>query len=283
MPAPSYWPLPPPAAPAALGGPLSPPLGPAEFLAAWQLYLPQGRAWRAKDDPQSVMYGLLSALAERQAAAYARETNLFAEIDPASTVELVPEWQASLGLPDPCMPPDPPLALEQAQILSRFQAFGGQSIGYFEGVAQTLGASVTITELSDGRVNETACCEMWGAPGLGAVEAFAVDDGTCCTPLTSWDAAVAGCDVQPLAMDWDFTLLVTVTQPYSYEWAVGDSTVSDPLTDFSQNPLASQSEFAVGDSTCCTPLAWWGDSLVECELRRILPGQCAVIFAYAPG
>lgn len=252
MPVAAYWPLP-AAAPVAgrPAGPLSPPLAAADFLGALQLYLPQGRAWRAKDDPDSVMYRLLSAFAERQAASFQREANLFAEISPASTLELIPEWEATLGLPDPCLPADAPTAVVQAQILARFLATGGQSIPYFTAVAAAYGATITIAEMSNGRVNETACCEAWGAPTLG-----------------------------PPATDWDYVLVVTVTQPYSYEWAVGDSTCCDPLTDYSQNPLTSIDEFAVDDSTCCTPLAWWGDSVVECELRRIMPGHCAVIFAY---
>jgi uncharacterized protein YmfQ (DUF2313 family) len=274
MPSAAYWPLPPALQPAGRpAGPLSPPLAAADFLGVLRLYLPQGRAWAAKDDPDSVMSRFLEAFAERQFAAFQRETNIFAEISPASTFELIPEWEATLGLPDPCMPADPPTAMVQAQILTRFLADGGQSIGYFEAVAASLGATVTITELSDGRVDETACCEAWGSASLG-MRGFACCDSGVGDPLSEPDPTAGS--------DWDYTLLVTVTEPYSYQFACCDSAVDDPLTDYSQNPVTAISEFACCDSDCQTPLASWGDSVVECELRRIMPGHCAVIFAYAP-
>ena len=280
MPSSAYWPLPPAAMPAGRpAGPLAPPLAAGDFLAALRLYLPQGRAWSAKDDPNSVMSRFLESFALRQFAIFQRETNIFAEINPAATFELIPEWEATLGLPDPCLPADPPTAMVQQQILTRFLADGGQSIPYFEAVAASLGASVTITELSNGRSSETACCEAWNAPappGPPAIDWYGrVDETACCE---AWGAPQG----EPAATDWDYTLLVTVTEPYSYQFACCDSTVDDPLTDFSQNPLATITEFACCDSDCATPLASWGDSVVECELRRIMPAQCAVIFAYAP-
>jgi uncharacterized protein YmfQ (DUF2313 family) len=88
---------------------------------------------------------------------------------PATTVQLLPEWQLSLGLPDPCAGSDPTLQQEQQQILARFIAGGGQSADYYIQFAATLGYTITITEFAPFRAGINAA----GQPVNGEAWAWA--------------------------------------------------------------------------------------------------------------
>lgn len=78
-----------------------------------------------------------------------RSNALVAEANPATTHELMPEWEESLGLPDPCQGPAPSLAARKAQIKARFCAQGGQSIPYLKQYAADLGfPDIEIVEFS---------------------------------------------------------------------------------------------------------------------------------------
>ena len=77
----------------------APDLGEADFLAALQAYLPTGPAWPR--DPDTIVTQILSGIARAQARLHARENQLLIDLFPATTVELLPEWEASVGLPDP--------------------------------------------------------------------------------------------------------------------------------------------------------------------------------------
>ena len=76
-------------------------------------------------------------------------TNLLLDILPFNTIELLPEWEASLGLPDPCSGPAATIEMRRDQVVARFIAAGGQSIPYIIAYAAALGFTITISE-SDG-------------------------------------------------------------------------------------------------------------------------------------
>ena len=75
---------------------------PADYGAALQSLLPTGWAWpRGQVAVQSL---LASGLAQLPARLHARANALLVDAFPATTGELLPEWEASLGLPDACSP-----------------------------------------------------------------------------------------------------------------------------------------------------------------------------------
>jgi uncharacterized protein YmfQ (DUF2313 family) len=86
-------------------------------------------------------------LAQSYVRSGARAVNLIDDASPATTSELLPEWEESLGLPDPCTPLNPSTAQRKAAVLAKFLATGGQSPSYFIAVAAALGYPITITEL----------------------------------------------------------------------------------------------------------------------------------------
>lgn len=270
MPLLTLWPLPPVAAiPAA--GPRAPLLSEDDYLTGLQRLLPQGRAWSRS--PDSKLTGLLRGIAKRQAALQQRQVNLLSDAFPSEPVELLPEWEASLGLPDPCAGILPTVAQRQAQVRARWAAAGGQSIDYFIGVAAALGVTITIDELSDWDCDDPVDEDLNGYMPAGFADVWECGRSGCDDYLTVWDWH------QP-ASDYDFALLITVTQEPDFIWSCDDG-CDENLTDFSQTPAATYEEWAVGDSDCEDPLAVFGDAVLECELLRILPAHVTPIFAYA--
>lgn len=68
------------------------------------------------------------------------------ELDPATAVELLPEWERVLGLPDPCVTGAQTLEERQLAAAAKLRATGGQSRSYFLGIAEAAGAEVSIVE-----------------------------------------------------------------------------------------------------------------------------------------
>lgn len=60
----------------------------------------------------------------------------------------LPEWEATLGLPDPCLGSSPTFAQRFAQVGARFIAIGGSSRADFISFAAALGFTITITTYS---------------------------------------------------------------------------------------------------------------------------------------
>lgn len=118
----------------------------ADFLALAQRLLPTGPIWPREST--AVLTRVLSGLMPTYERHSARSTNLIVDAFPATALELLPEWEATLGLPDPCSGPDPTVATRQAHVVARLAFSGGQSIPYFEGFAQSLGYPITITEFA---------------------------------------------------------------------------------------------------------------------------------------
>lgn len=117
----------------------------ADYEAALQQLLPVGRAWPR--DPDSVQLKVIAGLAPAYVRLDARAQALLVDAFPATTLELLPEWEASLGLPDPCEGPDQTVDQRRLQVVSRLINAGGQSVAYFLGVLARLGyADASITQ-----------------------------------------------------------------------------------------------------------------------------------------
>lgn len=114
-----------------------------DFLRAMQNLLPRGRAWPRDSD--ALLTLVLKGCAKTYARLQTSDNNLLLETLPSTTDELLPEWEASLGLPDPCAGPEPTDDLRRAQVVARWANSGGQSVPYFIAYAATLGFTITIT------------------------------------------------------------------------------------------------------------------------------------------
>lgn len=127
----------------------APDLDAEDFTDAMVGLLPTGRVWPR--DADTVIRATLAGLSPTYARNLERGNNLLVDSFPATAVELLPQWESSLGLPDPCAGPAPTIALRQNQVVARFAKSGGQTVDYFIGLALALGYVITITELSPAR------------------------------------------------------------------------------------------------------------------------------------
>ena len=121
----------------------------ADFRAALLRLLPTGRIWSR--EPGSMPYQLATVWAPTFQRNSARAANLITDAFPSTTVELLTEWEATLGLPDPCAGDGATIELRRAQVVARLTDSGGASKAYFIAFARTLGYDITITEFAPRR------------------------------------------------------------------------------------------------------------------------------------
>lgn len=124
--------------------PQAPTYSASDYAQAMTNLLPRGPAWSR--DPGSNLAALMGALAPTYERSGAAAAQLIADIFPGTTTALIPEWEETLGLPDPCTPANPSLEQRRASVLAKFIGSGGQSIPYFISVAAALGFTITVTE-----------------------------------------------------------------------------------------------------------------------------------------
>lgn len=178
-----------------------------DYLAALQGELPTGPVWPR--DPDAVQTQTLRPLVKGYTRNADRAANLLVDAFPLAPVELLPEWELTLGLPDPCAGVAPTLQQRQQQVAARFVAGGGQTPQYFVNFAASLGYSITITQFAPFRVGQNTvgqplCGSDWSfawqvnAPPT-TVECFRVGRDTVGEPLAVWGNAVLECEIKRLA------------------------------------------------------------------------------------
>ncbi|KVX53315.1 YmfQ family protein [Burkholderia cepacia] len=178
----------------------------SDFTAALMALMPRGLAWPR--DPYSVMGRTLATLAPIWSRHVAANNYLLVDAFPAATVELLPEWEAALGLPDPCAGESPSLAQRQAQVVARFANSGGASIHYFVGYAKNLGFDVSVSEFTPFRAGQQAAGDSCGAEGWAhtwrvnapstTINYFRAGASEAGEPLESWGNAVLLCEINAL-------------------------------------------------------------------------------------
>jgi uncharacterized protein YmfQ (DUF2313 family) len=91
---------------------------------------------------------------------------------PCGAVDLLPEWEATVGLPDVCTQAYWPGSIEQQQqlVCAKLAARGGQSRAYFIALAASYGFTITITEHPPWRLGlDHLCPPPLGVAGQGAI------------------------------------------------------------------------------------------------------------------
>ena len=186
---------------------LAPNLTSADFLRAFQALMPRGRVWpRDQDAVQTKVFSGLTQVYGRQTA---RSNYLLVDSFPGTTYELLPEWESTLGLPDPCAGESPTVQQRRAQVVARLANSGGQSAAYYIGFAAKLGYGITITNFAPFRCGQSYCGQQLGnsdwfftwainAP-LNTVVRFAAGQSAAGEPLGSWNNAVLQCELSAVA------------------------------------------------------------------------------------
>jgi uncharacterized protein YmfQ (DUF2313 family) len=135
-----------------------------DYLAAFQRLLPRGRVWHRGWG--TVQAEDILTLLPQTVRLNQRAIDVLRETFPCSTSELLPEWEATLGLPDPCIGELDTIQQRQAAVCAKFTARGGQSAAYFRQLAASLGYAITITTfrpfyVSEGHVDDPLYDEQW--------------------------------------------------------------------------------------------------------------------------
>jgi uncharacterized protein YmfQ (DUF2313 family) len=117
----------------------------AEYREQLKALLPPGQAFPR--DPGTTLHDLLDGMSIELSRLDGRASVLPQEANPATSLELLPDWERVAGLPDKCSG-----ALEETlqgrrnALLTKLTSTGGQSSAYFIELAASLGYTVTIEE-----------------------------------------------------------------------------------------------------------------------------------------
>ncbi|KVC66608.1 YmfQ family protein [Burkholderia stagnalis] len=175
-----------------------------DFLSAFQALMPRGRVWTS--DPDATQTKVFRGITSIYAQNTARANYLLVDVFPATTVELLPEWESTLGLPDPCAGPAPTIQARRAQVVARLAATGGQSVSYFTRLAANLGYAITITQFSPFRFGQSNFgTPLYGIPWAFAwqvnaptfsVKSFLFGNSAYGEPFAAWNNNVLQCELQ---------------------------------------------------------------------------------------
>lgn len=126
-----------------------------DYLGALQSLMPRGRVWsRDSDGTQSKF---LLALAQVYERSDSRARQLLVDAFPQTAIELLLEWELSLGLPDSCGGSPGTISERQARLVVKLQEPGGMSKAYFLNLATVLGYLDTVITESGPSTCEMTC------------------------------------------------------------------------------------------------------------------------------
>ncbi|MFA7942071.1 YmfQ family protein [Pseudomonas brenneri] len=175
----------------------------ADFASALLGLLPRGRVW--PKDLSSVQAQAISCFAPTFTRISDSALSLIEDTFPASTINFLPEWEATMGLPDPCAGVSPTFQGRRNQVAARFSNSGGQSIRFFQAFAQGLGYNVTITQYAPFRCGQSVCGQQLGGEDwffawainskFNTINHFRVGQSATGEPLSSWSNAVLECEL----------------------------------------------------------------------------------------
>ena len=111
---------------------------------------PDGWAWDAKNQKTSNLSKLIASMSEEYTRIDDRGANLIKESNPATTFELLPDWERVFGLPDECSPTqDLSIQQRRQRIIQLLTTRGGQNKGFYQTLASNFGFDVNVIEVSD--------------------------------------------------------------------------------------------------------------------------------------
>lgn len=176
----------------------------ADFTSALTGLLPRGRVWPR--DPDSVQWRSVACLAPMYTRSAAAAAGLLVSAFPATATDLIPEWQETLGLPDPCAGESPSVIQQRKQIVARLTDSGGQSASYFVSLAAALGYSVFVTNDAPFRCGQSRAGQhvggnewffVWAvhAPSVTTIS-FLAGQSTAGEPLVTFGNAVLECETK---------------------------------------------------------------------------------------
>ncbi|WNC90966.1 DUF2313 domain-containing protein [Paraburkholderia sp. FT54] len=206
----------------------APNLTSSDYLNAFQALMPRGLVWPRDQD--AVQTQVVAGITKVYARGTARANYLLVDAFPATTNELLPEWEATLGLPDPCAGAAPTVQVRRAQVVARLTNTGSQSAPYFTQIAANLGYDITVQNFRPARANVSRCgdaCNQVAWASAWAIEAplntvsYAQSSlAVAGDALASWGNEVLECEINALKPAHTVVL-------FQYAAEIFDNTVVD--------------------------------------------------------
>lgn len=168
----------------------------ADYLAAMQALMPRGRIWPR--DASTTQSKVLAGLTKSYEAQNARANNLLIDAFPKTTTELLPEWEASLGLPSSAAGPASALLARQMLVVARFVGAGGIAIPCFTRYAALLGYVISIHGHAPFRCGQSRCAQPLGGPEQMYAITVSTPAATA-TPFGAYGPAVLQSELQRIA------------------------------------------------------------------------------------
>ena len=121
----------------------------ADYRNALLALLPTGPVWnRALSGGYSRLFTVLGRVYERNNA---RAVSLIADLFPGTTEQFLPEWEATLGLPDSCVTGRQTQAERRTSIITALTDEGGSSVAYYRKLAARVGVNITVQQFAPAR------------------------------------------------------------------------------------------------------------------------------------
>lgn len=178
-------------------------LGVSDYRAAFLALLPPGVAVRR--DSNSAWWQLATGLATEPWRLDGRAAALLVEADPNKADELLPEWEALLGLPDGCYPAAVTLEARRAAVVAKLTGLAAPTPAGLEALATLVGEPATILEASPAlagvlRAGDPVPGEAWAFAFYVQAGATTVVDAVAGTlaagdPLRSWGSDELECAI----------------------------------------------------------------------------------------
>ena len=136
------------------------PLGIAAYHQQLMKLLPQGKAWTR--DPNTVLSRLMRAEAANLAEIDRIAVKLLDELLPQLTFDLLPEWEASLGLPDDCTDLAATVSDRRAALIQKIVSRLDTNPDTYVRIGREFGVDITVSEQDEARAGEDSSYDTAG-------------------------------------------------------------------------------------------------------------------------
>ena len=124
------------------------------YVEQLEAMLPKGRAWpRGRG---TVLHALIQGLATQLHDIDTDATGLLTEIRPSTTVNLLPDWERVMGLPDECSNLGSTIQERRAAVLTKLVSRLGMSAEDYKAIGRTFGVEIEVEELDQARAEAIA-------------------------------------------------------------------------------------------------------------------------------
>ena len=179
-----------------------------DYASALGALLPTGMAWPRES--KTVRSAVLRAMGRSFQRSDDDAVNLISGAFPPTATSMLPEWEATLGLPDDCVIGEvDSVSDRQRMVVAKLIGTGGLNRDYYIHIAETLGYVITITQFRPSMCGMSACGDalngdewpfVWRINAPETTIKYALSGASYCgDPLSSWGNKQLECALTKIA------------------------------------------------------------------------------------